>query len=416
MGLTSAQLELRDWNQSKAFKPLNYRKIVGLNNLLNIAWLSRGLQLAAAVARIVTLGGPGTAFLIGPNLLLTNHHVIPDSAVADKAVAEFNYQLNWAGTLEPVSRVTLDSGFFKTNPQLDYTIVRVRESPGNLFGYIDLTTRAVPAVNDYVSIIQHPQGGPKQVCFTDNKVAAVFGDVLQYSTDTEPGSSGSPVFNQNWQIVGLHHKGGGLAGPDGEKYFTNEGILITSILRDAASFLGLPDMLFDLAFGDLRAVLVHLVDETVPPSDPRVVADDFLRTRPRFSYAVDDWAKLNCASGDNVSEGVCAAGIAIGAALRQWARNAGHESIRSAAMSKPEPSAKLYALVGQFNGSGALPSDVYAKVLAVTRAGGLTTSIVKDLGDDIASMAYAFLTGVSVGAKAYDGAPPRRGRRRAATR
>ena len=29
---------------------------------------------------------------------------------------------------------------------------------------------------------------------------------LIYETDTLPGSSGSPVFNDQWQLVGLHHR------------------------------------------------------------------------------------------------------------------------------------------------------------------------------------------------------------------
>ena len=137
-------------------------------------------------------------------------------------------------------------------------------APGDLYGFVNLAKRAEPTVNDFVSIIQHPQGGPKKIAFTDNKVSAVFNDLVQYSTDTEPGSSGSPVFNQDWEIVGLHHRGGGLAGPDGKKYFTNEAIQIGSVVRDAASFLGVSDELYDLAFGDLRAALASLVNVERP--------------------------------------------------------------------------------------------------------------------------------------------------------
>jgi endonuclease/exonuclease/phosphatase family metal-dependent hydrolase len=50
--------------------------------------------------------------------------------------------------------------------------------------------------------------------------------VLRYRTDTEPGSSGSPVFNNDWQLVALHHAGyredGGTA--------VNEGIRISAIV------------------------------------------------------------------------------------------------------------------------------------------------------------------------------------------
>jgi V8-like Glu-specific endopeptidase len=57
-----------------------------------------------------------------------------------------------------------------------------------------------------VFIIQHPDGGPKMIGLSHNLVRSVTGDVLQYWTDTKTGSSGAPVFNSRWQVVGLHHR------------------------------------------------------------------------------------------------------------------------------------------------------------------------------------------------------------------
>jgi V8-like Glu-specific endopeptidase len=407
MVLTSARLGFEDWREDDAFEPLTYEKVVGLNNLLRIAWLSRGLELAAPVCRVVTPAGPGSGFLIANDLLLTNHHVLLDEATAAASTAEFNYQVNWAGDLEPVRRYLLDSSHYRTSEELDYTIVRVKESPGDLFGFVDLAKRGTPTVNDFVSIIQHPQGGTKQISFTDNKVSAVFGDLLQYSTDTEPGSSGSPVFNQAWEIVGLHHRGGGLAGPDGKKYFTNEGIQISSVVRDAAAFLGLSDTLYELAFTDLRAELVGLIDAVQPPADPDALAGELLRTRPRFSSVLDDWSRINARPGDGAALTLTIAGAAIGAALRQWARTDGHESIKAAAVPDPPPAAALVALVSPYSGSDALPSDVYAAVLAGLRSDpGPVTAIAAAAGTDgLAAAARAFLRAVSTGAKAYDPPP-----------
>ncbi|MEM8504755.1 MAG: trypsin-like peptidase domain-containing protein [Cyanobacteria bacterium P01_D01_bin.1] len=56
-----------------------------------------------------------------------------------------------------------------------------------------------------VSLIQHPQGGRKEVVLYSNQVQAIYKDWIQYQTDAEPGSSGSPLFNDQWQLVGLHH-------------------------------------------------------------------------------------------------------------------------------------------------------------------------------------------------------------------
>jgi V8-like Glu-specific endopeptidase len=402
--LTSTPLASKEWHADDAFEPLTFEKVVGLNNLLRIAWLSRGLELAAPVCRVVTPAGPGSGFLIANDLLLTNHHVLPDAQAVDASRTEFNYQVNWAGEPEPVRRYMLDASYFRTSQELDYSIARVKESPGDLFGFVDLNKRAEPSTNDFVSIIQHPGGGMKQICFTDNKVSAVFGNLLQYATDTEPGSSGSPVFDQQWQIVGLHHRGGGLAGPDGKKYFTNEAILISAVLRDAATFLGVPDTLYDFAFSDLRSKLVKLINETQPPTDVDALTTELLRTLPRFSTVLDDWSKLKGQPGDSPSLSLARAGVAIGAAMRQWARSDGHESIGSVATPASAPTDALTRLVSAFHGTDTLPSDVYAAILdALKNDPAPVSAIVEAVGSDgLAAAARAFMRGVAVGAKAYD--------------
>jgi V8-like Glu-specific endopeptidase len=407
MVVTSSSLASEEWVEDDAFVPLTYEKVVGINNLLSIGWVSRALELAACVCRVNTPTGPGSGFLIATDLLLTNHHVLPDEQTAAAAVAEFNYQIDWNGQAEPVRRFTCDVSFFHNDKELDYAIVRVNDAPGDLYGFVDLARRSDPTVNDFVSIIQHPQGGPKKIAFTDNKVSAVFGDLVQYSTDTEPGSSGSPVFNQDWEIVGLHHRGGGLAGPDGTKYFTNEAIQIGSVVRSAASFLGLSDELYDLAFGDLRASLAGLVDVTDPPTDPDALARDLLLRRPRFSYALEQWARLNGVPGSRLPATTAIAGVATGGALRQWARTDGHESIKAAAPSQPPPSAELAGLVAAYDGTDSLPRDVYDALLAALKAKPALVDEIVALaaGDDdgIPAAGRAFIRGVAVGAKAYEG-------------
>jgi V8-like Glu-specific endopeptidase len=409
MVFNSLPLSADEWKEADSFSPIPYEKVVGLNNLLSIAWLGQGLTLAGAVARVLLPNETGTGFLIGPDMLLTNNHVFPSADDAAKATIEFNYQDNWAGVLQPVRRFPTDSSYFRTNADLDYSIVRVPGAPGDLYGFVDLTVRADPLVNDYVSIIQHPAGGPKQVSLTDNKVSAVFDDKVQYATDTEAGSSGSPVFNQSWQLVGLHHAGGGLTGPDGAKYFTNEGIVISAIIADAAQFLGLTDPLYDQAFGDLRSLLINLIDVADPQPRPADLLPDLLWTRPSFATALDQWSKMNAVSGQATAVAVGAAGVAVGAALRQWARSAGHESISAAAASTPPPSDGLRSVVSQFNGSASVPSDVYAAVLnAVKGAPDLVAPLVAAVGTlDTASplnmtvIASTFLTGVVMGGEAF---------------
>jgi V8-like Glu-specific endopeptidase len=47
---------------------------------------------------------------------------------------------------------------------------------------------------------------------------------VEYEVDTEPGSSGSPVFNNQWELVALHSRAG-----TGQ---FNRGVAITAILDD----------------------------------------------------------------------------------------------------------------------------------------------------------------------------------------
>ena len=85
-------------------------------------------------------------------------------------------------------------------------------------------------VGDRVYIIQHPNGGVKKIGMHHNLVRFVDEDVLQYWTDTEAGSSGSPVFDEQWRLVALHHRwvesaGAGAAGRE----FRNQGRRIARV-------------------------------------------------------------------------------------------------------------------------------------------------------------------------------------------
>jgi hypothetical protein len=203
------------------------------STLLPISFLEIGLIRARSVARIKRADGTlGTGFLVGENLLLTNNHVLPSRDDARVAVAQFNYQRDPNGLdVSPVEH-TLDADIdygFATSKEDDWTAVRVK---GNLsrWGKIDLNAAKSVSVNERVNIIQHPAGGPKQIALYHNVVAYADGRLVQYLTDTMPGSSGSPVFNSQWEIVALHHAGGNLFDPAKKKFFfRNEGINIEHI-------------------------------------------------------------------------------------------------------------------------------------------------------------------------------------------
>jgi V8-like Glu-specific endopeptidase len=216
---------------SKTPENTGLEKILGANNLKSIAWLRRGLDVARSVCRVVTPQWVGSGFLLAGGRLLTNHHIIPSAAVAASSYVEFNVEEDFAGNLLPASRVFIDATSVAGDALLDYCTATLKEAEGapplETWGSLEVDAQWVPAIGEHVTIIQHPAGGPKQVAITANQVVNVYEHRLQYSTDTMPGSSGSPVFNDAWKVVALHHKGGNIvANASGARMFANEGILM----------------------------------------------------------------------------------------------------------------------------------------------------------------------------------------------
>lgn len=226
-------------------KETRLEQIFGISHLRSIAWLHHGIEVSRSVCRILTPSDRGTGFLVSGNRLLTNHHVIPDAHVAANTWVEFGYEEDRLQRLMPSYRYRLKPGSVEVDAALDVCLAEVEEAPGNpslsSWGALDLAPTASPKPGDHVTIIQHPQGGPKQVALTANQVVNIYEHWLQYSTDTLPGSSGSPVFNDDWKVVAIHHAGGELvANARGDKMFANQGILMSSICARFPALAAMP--------------------------------------------------------------------------------------------------------------------------------------------------------------------------------
>jgi V8-like Glu-specific endopeptidase len=110
--------------------------------------------------------------------------------------------------------------------------VELEGDPGDRWGVAKLAANPVEK-GQRVNIIQHPAGLPKQVSFQNNFVEYSDHQVVQYLTSTLRGSSGSPVFNDEWEVVALHHAGGLIVEPNSKRTFLrNEGIAIAAVLSD----------------------------------------------------------------------------------------------------------------------------------------------------------------------------------------
>lgn len=207
-------------------------KIIGENTLRDIYILNLALEASKAVVRIATLKGAGTGFMIAPDLLMTNNHVINSQEVGEKSNFSYNYQLDINGKECPTQIIgALPDGAFYTNEELDYTVITLKEVPD--FGKPLIFKSKLMRRDDRVVIIQHPGGHLKKISIQNNFVAYADNQVLQYTTSTEPGSSGSPVFDDHFQVVGIHHSGGMLVEPNTQqRYLRNAGTSAIALLND----------------------------------------------------------------------------------------------------------------------------------------------------------------------------------------
>lgn len=215
--------------------------VIGEPNFKQLWWLRAALQASRSVARVRLPSGGATGFLVGKNVFMTNHHVFENEADAANAVLQFNYELTADGDLAALDEWECDpTEMFRTNPDLDYSIVCVRQrngqSAGDVWGHLDLRRGITVARNQRVNIIQHPRGRFKEIVFRENQVKAVAEEYIQYLTDTDYGTSGSPVFDDWFNVVALHSQR--VRDPNNpDRFYRNQGFQVKAIVSDAGELI-----------------------------------------------------------------------------------------------------------------------------------------------------------------------------------
>jgi endonuclease G len=222
----------------------------GTLDFVGVAFLQRGRQAADAVGRVAFLSDApqGTGFLVGPGLFLTNHHVIESQSAARRLQVQFDYEY------DPMGRAVTPTSFF-FDPDtcfvtdgiqgLDYTLIAIGERRSGTralsdFGFVPLSDAGDKhMLGEIANVVQHPDGRFKELVLRENHLVARDEtlNVLHYVADTEQGSSGSPVFNNEWEAIALHHWGGPwreVMSTKGKALATeiNEGIRISAIVGD----------------------------------------------------------------------------------------------------------------------------------------------------------------------------------------
>lgn len=179
----------------------------------------------------------GTAFLVGKNKVMTNWHVVRDPKYVEQLSVRFGHFVNEKKTIED-GQVFKVAKLIAWKPplELDYALLELAGDPTTegKFNVLDLSSN-LPNEDRIVNILHHPGGQPLKLSTQDNWVKAVKGDRVLYLTGTEKGSSGSPVFNDQWELVALHHSGSPIPPSNFPgKIEANEGIVMKAILDDLA--------------------------------------------------------------------------------------------------------------------------------------------------------------------------------------
>jgi V8-like Glu-specific endopeptidase len=196
----------------------------------------------------------GTGWFIGPGLVITNHHVINARMtypVKEPDASELDFRVQAESTMILYDYLKEDSPSYKVKTsagalqaaagdrELDYAILRVpdgaqRRDPLRLRRH-RIRKRLDQPLGTRVNVLQHPNGEPMRLGFRDNFVVLGDDKGLSYLTDTDLGSSGSPVCDDQWSVAALHSGSRSISADDitirGRKVRReNHGISIRHIL------------------------------------------------------------------------------------------------------------------------------------------------------------------------------------------
>jgi len=230
---------------AKAIEPVDfaYERAIGKNDSLYSNFIELIALTKRKVGRIVIIQnnkkvGYATGFMVSNTVMLTNHHVFKNKEMAEDSEVHFFYEYDAHGRPKQPVIFNFDTSKFYNNEGLDYCFVGLK--PKDISGafdlsqigylYLDLESGKLGDVNvEKLNIIHHPLGDYKQLSIRENTFVDIDDTKIYYETDTAQGSSGSPVFNDQWQVVGLHHKSVAKMSPDGKNYLDIKGKVIPDI-------------------------------------------------------------------------------------------------------------------------------------------------------------------------------------------
>lgn len=189
-----------------------------------VDWQTRQTE---SLTRICSIAGPklGTGFLIGTDRILTNSHVIIEGRHAEYNGA-FDY---FKGTnRDALPKYKFTAELARSGPRdFDYVILKLDRPVEAKRGYFRPKKEHKFLMHEPVSVLGHPNGNPLSFAYGVILDANSFMGRVAYTANTAGGSSGSPVFLENWELAAVHHHG--------EENVNNHGIPLSKIIKDLES-------------------------------------------------------------------------------------------------------------------------------------------------------------------------------------
>lgn len=192
--------------------------------------LARRRHACRCVARVIVDGvEEGTGFLLPDDWFLTCHHVLPDAGVAGRATstAQFDYAMGTDGQISDPTQFHFDPARFHCSAADDWTLVKLTPhvqkglASVRYLGGLSID-KVLPATDAKVYVVQHPLAETQKVA--DSIITAVSAERIWHTVPTEGGSSGSPIFDESWRVIGMHR------GRKGEqKEGTSIGVIVDGI-------------------------------------------------------------------------------------------------------------------------------------------------------------------------------------------
>ena len=204
---------------------------------------AQGVPWANEIPAIAAMSSSGSIFCTGSminntaqdgrNFFLTANHCGVTSGQAPSLVCYWNYRnTTCGGTGANLNQFTSGSTWRSSSAASDFTLVELSSTPNPAWGvtYAGWNRGSGDAASAVA--IHHPSGDPKKISFENNATATTSyggtaspGDgthvrIIDWDTGTtEPGSSGSPLFDPNHRIIGQLHGGSAACGNNLSDYY-----------------------------------------------------------------------------------------------------------------------------------------------------------------------------------------------------